>query len=274
MDKDALRREADHQGREYSRLVETERHTFFNSAWWDAVRRATALWMTRQMQRLLPAESAPWDVLDVGCGIGFTAFEMARLGHGRVRRITGLDASENALALAGELRETLAPRDASRLLFVRENFFDHARGPYHVVYMNEVFEHLPCAEDVFAKAAELLHPGGLFLISTPNRERLANRLRTAARRAPVLLDPLHIKEYTVREMRSPPGAWSVEAVTGRQIADADALGLALSLGLAPLRRAVAPLVNALAHNRATYALGAAAPALAAEIFVAYRKKGP
>lgn len=272
MDKDSLRREAARQGEYYSGKVREEYDTFFSSAWWDFIRRETACWMLSQCARLLSADSQPWDLLDVGCGIGFTAFEMARRGGERVRRITGLDASAEALALAETRRATLDQRDAQRLQFLQGNFFDHQGGPYHAVYMNEVFEHLPSAQAVFEKAGELVRPGGLLLISTPNRDRLSNRVRALFGRAPVLLDPIHIMEYSLRELRAAPGGWTVQALTGRQIADEDAAGMLLSLGIGRLRALVAPAARTIACNRVSHALGAAAPAFSTDLFAAYRRE--
>ncbi len=52
-------------------------------------------WIATEIRRAFGG--APADVLDIGCGGGFLSNHLGALGH----RVTGLDASIDALAIAG-----------------------------------------------------------------------------------------------------------------------------------------------------------------------------
>lgn len=80
-------------------------------------------------------------------------------------------------------------------------------GPYDVIVMAEVIEHLHTAPQlVLAYLRSLLTDGGLLLVQTPNAAALHNRLLLLAGRNPYELirvqsnDPGHFREYTRREL--------------------------------------------------------------------------
>jgi SAM-dependent methyltransferase len=66
----------------------------------------------------------PVDVLDIGCGTGFLALQLAGLGH----RVLGIDAAQEMLALAqakngrAGLHATFQQADAERLLYKADTF--------------------------------------------------------------------------------------------------------------------------------------------------------
>jgi ubiquinone/menaquinone biosynthesis C-methylase UbiE len=66
----------------------------------------------------------PVDVLDIGCGTGFLALQLAGLGH----RVLGIDAAQEMLALAqakagrAGLRATFQQADAEHLLYEADMF--------------------------------------------------------------------------------------------------------------------------------------------------------
>jgi len=97
--------------------------------------------------------------LDVGCGAGLLAEPLSRLGA----KVTGLDASPELIAVAGEhaAAQGLAIDYRAGDLFELEGQFD-------LVTCMEVIEHV-ADPSVFAKAlARRLAPGGLLVLSTPN----------------------------------------------------------------------------------------------------------
>lgn len=102
-------------------------------------------------------------LLDVGCGDGQllrTAFEQGWEGF-------GVDLSEGAVGLcrtAGLEAEVL-------------DFFDEALDArrFDVVVMSELLEHVPAPQTFIKRASQLLAPGGVLYLTTPNFGSLARR---------------------------------------------------------------------------------------------------
>src|SRR6202022_1432711 len=101
--------------------------------------------------------------LDVGCGGGLLAEEIARLGC----RVTGVDPSANSLATAR------AHASASGL------GIDYRQGtgealpfqarPLDIVFCCDVLEHVSSVPAVVREIGRVLKPGGVFLYDTINR---------------------------------------------------------------------------------------------------------
>lgn len=104
-------------------------------------------------------------VLDLGCGNGVIASEIAKRGH----RVTGIDASTDGIMYA-----TSAYRDVS--FFVRSVYesFTDLSGRYDVVVSSEVIEHLYYPRKLLATAFEVLKPGGALILTTPYHGYLKN----------------------------------------------------------------------------------------------------
>jgi ubiquinone/menaquinone biosynthesis C-methylase UbiE len=121
-------------------------------------------YMVGHLQRL----SAPAQrVLEVGCGCGYLALELARLG----RIVTGIDVSSVAIDQARK-HATRLPQ-GSMVDFEVGNatdlaFPDHA---FSMVYSVEVLEHLHERDVVphLREVARVLQPGGVYWLMTPNR---------------------------------------------------------------------------------------------------------
>jgi 2-polyprenyl-6-hydroxyphenyl methylase/3-demethylubiquinone-9 3-methyltransferase len=103
----------------------------------------------------------PTDVLDVGCGGGFLSNYLAAVGH----RVTGLDASSEALAIARRYDVTGLVRyqrgDALKLPYPDASF--------EVVCAMDLLEHVENPDGVIAEASRVLKPSGLFFFHTFNR---------------------------------------------------------------------------------------------------------
>ena len=94
-------------------------------------------------------------------------------------------------------------------------------GPYDVIVMCEVIEHLYTgASTVFAGLAGIVKPHGSLFLQTPNAAALHKRIQLAAGRNPFMsldedrADPPHFHEFTVRELAEAArrGGWHVAGV--------------------------------------------------------------
>jgi SAM-dependent methyltransferase len=103
----------------------------------------------------------PRRVIDVGCGYGHTAFELAR----HCEHVVGIEPFAELAGHAAELargRETLEIRHQS----VYE-LTDHVQ--YDLAILDNVLEHLPDQPTAIATLVEALKPGGALFILVPNK---------------------------------------------------------------------------------------------------------
>lgn len=100
-------------------------------------------------------------VLDVGCGAGFLANELARTGL----KVTGIDASEHSLEVARkhDCTGSVEYRSGNALALP---FPDRC---FEVVSAMDFLEHVEQPAHVVEEAARVLVPGGLFFFHTFNR---------------------------------------------------------------------------------------------------------
>jgi SAM-dependent methyltransferase len=150
------------------------------------------------MVRFLEKLSAPGDdVVEVGCGAGMLAVELARRG----RAVTGIEVSKVILDKARERAEGL---EGIRFLGTSGMEIPVEDAGADLVYSVEVLEHLH-PEDVRRHLAEVhrvLRPGGRYWLLTPNPvESVA-----AGDRFGVEVDDaggdVHLKEWTYRELNA------------------------------------------------------------------------
>lgn len=123
-------------------------------------------WSKRRILERLGRVTKPgMRVLDAGCGSGFFSARFLESGC----RVTALDSSEEALALAREATEGKA--DA----YVREDlldpgFSDRWRASFDLVFSDGLLEHYPARdqERLLACFAAILAPGGCVATFVPN----------------------------------------------------------------------------------------------------------
>lgn len=102
-------------------------------------------------------------VLDVGCGGGLLAEEIARRGC----TVSGVDPSEASLEVAREH----ATGEALDIEYVhgRAEDLPVANGSFDAIVCCDVLEHVNSVSQAVTEAARALRPGGLYLYDTINR---------------------------------------------------------------------------------------------------------
>jgi len=103
-------------------------------------------------------------VLDIGCGIGGSAFYMAR--HYGVD-VYGIDLANNMIGLAAEKREGMTPGIRHRTQFhvADATVMDYPENFYDVVYSRDTILHIEDKLSLFKLFNKTLKPGGTLFIT-------------------------------------------------------------------------------------------------------------
>jgi 2-polyprenyl-6-hydroxyphenyl methylase/3-demethylubiquinone-9 3-methyltransferase len=110
--------------------------------------------------------------LDVGCGAGLLAEPLARLGA----EITGVDAAPENIAAAAEHATGMG----LTIDYRAGELESLSLGQYDLVTAMEVLEHVADKAAFLAQLAAHLAPGGLLVLSTPNRTLQSQLLMVSA----------------------------------------------------------------------------------------------
>jgi SAM-dependent methyltransferase len=110
-------------------------------------------------------------VLDVGCGTGFLLEQLAARGFSGV----GIDLSPESIAHTTRRLETLGVSD--RLTAEVGSAYEPPEGPFDLITLTDVLEHLEDPRACLAALRPQLAPGGLLVINTPNRRSLPGARR-------------------------------------------------------------------------------------------------
>jgi ubiquinone/menaquinone biosynthesis C-methylase UbiE len=128
-------------------------------------------------------------VLDAGCGTGYGCAALA----GQALSVTGLDIAPEAIAYARESYET-----AGGVRFVEGSCsaMPLPDAGFDLVTAFEVIEHLADWQAFLLEGRRVLAPGGVLLISTPNRDYYAESRRLSGP------NPFHAHEFAFDEFQS------------------------------------------------------------------------
>lgn len=174
------------QAAHFDRWITEHPEVYEGDAYWDWARDQFVTYTLP----FLPSGAA---VLDVGCGDGYVAHRLAECP--RIRHVTAIDASPASIAYAQQRYSS------PKLTCTCAAFEEWVTGAqFDVVVLRETIEHFGDAERALRTIAQFLRPGGVLCVSTPNRLRLENVIRRCIGVRPVLVDPLHAREFSRGEL--------------------------------------------------------------------------
>jgi 2-polyprenyl-6-hydroxyphenyl methylase / 3-demethylubiquinone-9 3-methyltransferase len=158
---------------EKRRSVNNEIYHHYGERWYTATNdpvaflrseaRARNPWIISEISKRFSGKNIR--ILDIGCGAGFLANELALQGH----TVTGLDASEPTLQVArrhdstGSVEYCLG--DACRMEF--------GDAVFDAVCAMDFLEHVEKPDIIVREVSRVLKPGGLFFFYTFNRNLLS-----------------------------------------------------------------------------------------------------
>jgi SAM-dependent methyltransferase len=143
-------------------------------------------------------------VVEAGCGEGYGVALLNRAGVGR---LAALDYDPNALRHA----QQAYPEVPGRALRTNLAHLPLADGCAAAVVSFQVLEHLWTPWEFLAECARVLRPGGLLVLSTPNRPTFSPGLGRGQKPA----NPYHVREFDAAELvETVAGHLEVEQVLG------------------------------------------------------------
>jgi len=133
----------------------------------EAVRGPLASGFARQIlatcEPHLSRPAAELRVLDIGCGFGHTARELAR----HCRHVVGAEPNGPLHATAERVRDAAG---LPNLEFRQQGIYElDGRDQYDLIVLDNVLEHLPDQPRAVEIVVRLLAPGGVAFVLTPNR---------------------------------------------------------------------------------------------------------
>ena len=144
------------------------------------------------LRAIMPASAK---VLDIGCGTGSVTLIANR---GKNNRVLAIEPDPERAAVA-------ASRDIDVRCGLVDDAFLRANGPFDVIMLSDVLEHLAAPTDMLATIRAALSPDGAALISVPNVAHWSVRLNLLFGRfdyADVgIMDATHLRWFTARTIR-------------------------------------------------------------------------
>jgi 2-polyprenyl-6-hydroxyphenyl methylase/3-demethylubiquinone-9 3-methyltransferase len=134
----------------------------FNPARLSFIRDQVAARFGRDPRALRPFEGL--SLIDIGCGGGLVAEPMRRMGFD----VTAVDASSENIGTARAHAEQMGLDIAYRAATVEQMEAEGA-GPFDVVLVLEIIEHVADPEAFLRTCSRLIAPGGIMIVATLNR---------------------------------------------------------------------------------------------------------
>ncbi|MES1165240.1 MAG: methyltransferase domain-containing protein [Verrucomicrobiota bacterium] len=105
-------------------------------------------------------------ILDIGCGAGYMALELARAGHD----VKGIDIASSCIEIAERTLASNPYRDGFGSLCYQVASFEEVAGQYDVLLFSGCLHHLPDPDASIQTALPLLREGGVLLCWEPCHE--------------------------------------------------------------------------------------------------------
>jgi len=211
--------------------TEIARFDALAARWWDPsgpmrplhrMNPARIGWTLARITAAFP-DASGLRVLDVGCGAGLAAEELARAGHD----VLGIDAAPAPIAAA--IAHAAASPGLRLTYRVAAPEALRAEGAsFPVITALEVIEHTADPADFIATLAALLEPGGLLVLSTLNRT--AASFAAAKLGAEYLLRWLPVGTHDWRRFLTPSELGALVRQAGLRVADVTGLAPASLAG--------------------------------------------
>jgi 2-polyprenyl-3-methyl-5-hydroxy-6-metoxy-1,4-benzoquinol methylase len=134
--------------------------------WQNAEPTEAYRWLYPSIKSFLPADKTS-RILEIGCGNGYLAAELAMMGH----TVVGTDVSSDGI----EIAKTKYPYP--NIHFETRSVYDGLNDlmtDVDVVVSSEVIEHLYSPKTLIDQAFSVLRPGGMLIITTPYHGYLKN----------------------------------------------------------------------------------------------------
>lgn len=114
-------------------------------------------------------------VLEIGCGVGMSAVQLARAG----RRVKGFDISDRSVAVARERTAALGLADRVDLIVASATDLPYPDASFELIFGVDILHHVPL-EGTMREVRRLLRPGGLACFREPLDVPLFDRVRNTA----------------------------------------------------------------------------------------------
>jgi len=141
-----------------------------------------------RIERFLRGSEAPRRVMDVGCATGFFLSVAQEQGW----NVDGIDISHFAVDYARQ-RFGFNVQQGSLLEL------DYPENAYDLITMWDVIEHVPDPKAYIERAAQLLKPGGMFALATPDVDSIPARM-TGKRWIGYKLSEEHVYYFSLKTL--------------------------------------------------------------------------
>lgn len=117
----------------------------------------------------LNKKEGPFEVLDIGCSYGYCIFLLNSLtDSGKKVNFRGIDLSTKYIYLAQEIKKLIGLNNIT-FRTGRAEKIELPEASFDIIICSEVIEHLPATDECLHEIMRLLKPGGIAIISTPNK---------------------------------------------------------------------------------------------------------